>query len=550
MIKVRYVLFFLTIIFGMLMIVCKTSNAQDVTIPNGIYTIKSAMDESLVLDITGASKDNIANLEIWKNNGGNNQKFEVKSVGDGYYTLRAVHSSKYLDVEWASKECGANIQQYGKTGGDNQIWLIKPTENGYFYIVSKNSGLYMDVENAKKESGANVLTWVYNGGLNQQFKFEICHDTVKEGVYKIASSLNTNYVLDIEGGSKENNANLELWINNNGTNQMFRIKKVGDGSYTISPVHSGKKIDVYWGKKNDGTNIDQYDSNNGDNQKWYFRSTGNGNYCIISKCSGLYMDIDWAKVDYGTNILTWSYNHGANQEFKLIPIDETVYAGRSAEFKREHPEIKVGIDVSRYQGNIDWNAVKNDGIDYVMVRAGFRGYGQSGTLNEDTKFEQNVVGAREAGLDVGVYFFSQAKSYEEGVKEAEYTLDLIRRFDINYPIAFDTEESSSPTNSGRADNISVQSRTDATRGFCETIENAGYDVLIYASSSWLKEKLDLSQLEKYNIWLANYTGATQENPLAKPSRYKGNYVMWQYTDSGTVNGINGGVDCDIYYYLR
>jgi GH25 family lysozyme M1 (1,4-beta-N-acetylmuramidase) len=149
-----------------------------------------------------------------------------------------------------------------------------------------------------------------------------------------------------------------------------------------------------------------------------------------------------------------------------------------------------------------------------------------------------------------VYFFSQAQNYEEGVKEAEYTLSLIRQFDINYPIAFDTEESSSPNNTGRADNISVQSRTDATRGFCETIENAGYDVLIYASSSWLKEKLDLSQLEKYNIWLANYTGATQENPLAKPSKYKGNYVMWQYTDSGTVNGINGGVDCDIYYYLR
>lgn len=543
-------MFFLTIIVCMFLLDNESKVEASEIISDGIYTIQSAIDDEFVLDITGASNKNTANVEIWSNNGGSNQKFNIKSVGNGYYSICAINSGKYLDVAWASKSNGANVEQYQYNGRDNQKWLVKPDGNGYYYIISKCNDLYLDIAGGNMKNGTNVITWEKNGGNNQKFKLNIIEkNIIEDGTYKFVSAINENYVLDVTGASTKNGANIEIWDDNNVNNQKFDLNGIGDGFYTIGSTHSKKYLDVEGAKNIDGTNVIQFQGNGGDNQKWILEYAGNNYYYIISKCNGLYLDVANAVQKNGTNVLTWSYNGGTNQKFKLIPTTPNIEdGGRSEEFKKAHPELKVGIDVSRYQGVIDWQKVKKDGIDYAMIRAGFRGYGESGSLNEDTMFERNVKGARDAGLDVGVYFFSQAQNYEEGVKEAEYTINLIKKFDITYPVAFDTEQSSSPTNTGRADNISVQDRTDATKGFCSTIEKAGYKTLIYASPYWIRDNLDITQLSEYKIWLANYTGATQENPLAKPSSYKGQYVMWQYTDKGTVNGIDGGVDCNIFYY--
>lgn len=536
-----------------------SNHVNAVEISDGVYAIKSSMNASFVLDVDGISNNNCANIQLWQNNNGTNQQFEFKKVDDKYYTIRALNSGKYLDVENAGRYNGANIIQYAFHGGDNQKWEIRQTSDGCYCIVSKLSGLYMDIENARISNGSNILTYAFHDGENQKFILERLgnNSNINDGLYKIVSSKDSRYVLDVKNKSKYNCGDIELWSDNNGNNQKFNIKNVGDGSCTICALNSGKYLDVENAGKSNGANIIQYAWHGGDNQKWIIRDAGNGEYYIVSKMSGLCIDTDGHITSDGINVLTWSYSGKSSQKFKIVETNENnEYEdckednGRSAQFKCEHPEIKVGIDVSRYQGKIDWNAVKKDGIDYAMIRAGFRGYGESGSLNEDTMFEENVIGARAAGLDVGVYFFSQAKNYDEGVKEAEYTINLIKKFDITYPVAFDTEESSSPTNTGRADHISVQERTDATKGFCKTIVDAGYETLIYASSSWLKNNLYLDQLSQYDIWLANYTGATQEDPLKRPSNYKGKYVMWQYTDSGTVNGIKGAVDCDIYYYLR
>ncbi len=543
----------LLFVYGIYMLILKgnTSFAEQI-IQDGTYTIKSAVNENYVIDVTGVSKEDCANIELWQCNGGKNQAFYFKHLGDNYYAISAIHSDKYLDVAWASTANGANVEQYTYNGNYNQQWLLKRTEDGYFNIISRCSGLLLDVNNASMYNGSNIITWQSNGGNNQKFRLQPTDvGLVNDGTYMIASALNEKFVFDIQDASTQNLAKLTISECNNENNQKFYIKNIGRGYYTISASHSLKYLDVEGGTKRNGANVIQHPFNNGDNQKWLIKYAGDNFYYIVSKCSGLYLDVCGATVNSGTNIITWVNNGGRNQKFKLIPTTANIEdEGRSAEFKKAHPEIKVGIDVSRYQGVIDWNKVKKDGIDYAMIRAGFRGYGESGSLNEDTMFEQNVKGARAAGLDVGVYFFSQAKNMEEGIKEAEYTISLIRKFDITYPVAFDTEESSSPTNTGRADNISVQDRTDATKGFCSTIENAGYKTLIYANPYWLKNNLDLSQLSQYKIWLANYTGATQEDPLKRPSNYQGDYVMWQYTDSGTVKGIDGSVDCNIYYYLK
>lgn len=534
-------------------IIIGASKTKAKELSDGIYTIKSAQNERYVLDITGVSENNLANLEIWENHYGTNQKFYVKSIGDGYYIISAMNSNKYLDVEGASCRDGANVLQFSYHGNSNQQWKIKQAEDGTYYIISRCSGLYLDVAYGIMENGSNVLTWQYNGGINQKFKFEREQESsIEEGIYRIESGQNGKYALDVNGVSYQDCANIQIWENNYGDNQKYRIKAVGDGSYTITAVHSNKNLDVEGASKYNGANVLQFKSNWGDNQKWFLRDAGNGCYYITSKINGLNMDIDSGRMNNGTNVLMWAHTGRDNQKFRLIKSTTTVEedTGRSAQFKREHPEVKIGIDVSKYQGTIDWKAVKRDGIDYVMIRAGFRGYGSSGSLNEDPKLDEYVRGARAAGLDVGIYFFSQATNYQEGVDEANYTLGLIRKYDITYPVAFDTEDSSSPTHTGRADNISKQDRTDATKGFCSTIKNAGYETLIYASPSWLKDNLYIDQLSEYDIWLANYTGATQEDPLKRPSNYKGKYVMWQYTDSGTVNGIKGKVDCDLFYYLK
>ena len=178
-----------------------------------------------------------------------------------------------------------------------------------------------------------------------------------------------------------------------------------------------------------------------------------------------------------------------------------------------------------------------------MIRAGFRGYGAAGTLVTDTNFYTNINGALNNGIDVGVYFFSQAITEKEAIEEANYVLNLIRGYRITYPIAIDTEDIDYAQ--GRADNLSRLQRTNIVKAFCERIKQAGYEPMIYANKWWLIEQLDMSKLSNYAVWLAHYTGATQDNPFAKPSDYTGKYVMWQYTDRATVNGITGNVDANV-----
>ena len=198
---------------------------------------------------------------------------------------------------------------------------------------------------------------------------------------------------------------------------------------------------------------------------------------------------------------------------------------------------KAGIDVSTYQGIIDWNKVKAAGIDFAMIRVGFRGYG-SGSLNEDVQFERNIKGAHAAGVKVGLYFFTQAITVEEGRAEAQFVLDRVKKLGIpvTYPIAFDTENIVDPT--ARANNLSAKLRTDIALAFCQTIEAAGYDAMVYSYRSWLLYNLDLSRLTKYDTWMAHVAATTD---FAKP------YTMWQYENQAKVNGISGDVDLNLSF---
>ena len=215
---------------------------------------------------------------------------------------------------------------------------------------------------------------------------------------------------------------------------------------------------------------------------------------------------------------------------------EQVIQGAKYNFASDGSLVKgsgnMGIDVSKWNGTIDWTAVKNSGIDYAIIRCGYRGSSQ-GSLIEDPKFAANIKGATAAGLKVGVYFFTQAVDEREAVEEASMVLNQVKSYTISYPIFLDVEPSG-----GRGDSISKETRTAVCKAFCQTIQNAGYTAGIYANKTWLESKLDAGSLSAYKIWLAQYA--------ATPT-YTGRYDLWQYRSTGNVTGISGGVDMNISY---
>ena len=205
----------------------------------------------------------------------------------------------------------------------------------------------------------------------------------------------------------------------------------------------------------------------------------------------------------------------------------------------DSPNVKTftGIDVSVFQGEIDWTAVKNDGVDFVILRVGYRGYGSEGKLGVDDKFVENYEGATSAGLDVGVYFFSQAVTPEEAREEARFTLEQIRGKNVCYPVAYDWEHIDYDT--ARTDDLSNETISACAAAFCDEIAAAGYQPLIYFNRELGYFSFDLSVVKDYHFWVAEYVSA--------PS-FVYDYKIWQYSKSGTVAGIDGGVDMNICLY--
>lgn len=207
--------------------------------------------------------------------------------------------------------------------------------------------------------------------------------------------------------------------------------------------------------------------------------------------------------------------------------------------------IQEGIDVSYHNGRLDWGVIKNAGVDFAIIRAAYRGYGEKGTLVKDTEFANNIMNAQAQGIPVGVYIYSQAITTAEAVQEANYILDIISGYSIDLPVVFDYEFAG--VEDGRLDSawssgkLNKSKMTDITLAFCDTIKNAGYDAMVYANKSFLNTNIDHTAIENagYQVWLAHYTTNTN---------YTGEYKIWQYTSDGSIPGIaNKRFDCNFMY---
>lgn len=203
-------------------------------------------------------------------------------------------------------------------------------------------------------------------------------------------------------------------------------------------------------------------------------------------------------------------------------------------YEDDHISSKAGIDISTYQREVDWDAVRDGGVEFVYLRLGFSSY-TDGSSHLDAKFRDHFAGARGAGLPVGVYFFSQAVSVEEAIEEARFVMHHVSRFELDLPVAFDMEP---VVNHGRIQNLSMEEKTLIADAFCSILEQNGYETLIYGNPDWIYQSLNLSMLSHRQLWLAHYT-----DQAVFPYRY----TMWQYSSTGSIPGIEGNVDLDILF---
>lgn len=214
-----------------------------------------------------------------------------------------------------------------------------------------------------------------------------------------------------------------------------------------------------------------------------------------------------------------------------MDVDKLEYRNRGITSKR-------GVDVSKYQGTIDWTKVKAAGIDFAMIRVGARGYG-SAQLMLDDNFVTNIMGARAAGLETGAYFFSQAVTEEEVVEEANFTVGALMNYGATYPIAIDVEWIEN--DKARTDDLTNEERTDLAVKFCETIKSFGYKPMIYATRDMLIAGMLPEKLKDYDVWLCD------EYRPEVGTDYPYEFNMWQYTRKGSVDGIPGEVDVNLCF---
>ena len=293
------------------------------TIPNGRYQICSALDNSSVISISGASTDDEANVLLYANERHDNQYFDFEYLGNGYYKITAKHSGKVLDVYWEKMEAGANVQQYYWNNGDNQQWVVKDAGDGYFYIISKSNSLYMDVYGGVASNDVNIDTYTGHGGTSEKWKLiPAGEQSVADGKYQICTALDDSSVISISEASKDVCANALLYANENHRNQVFNFEYQGDGYYKIIARHSGMALDVYNSEQSSGANVEQYPWKNSDNQKWVVKPAGDGYYYIVSKCNGLYLDVYGGVAVNDANIDTYFGHGGASEKWRLIPIKE------------------------------------------------------------------------------------------------------------------------------------------------------------------------------------------------------------------------------------
>ncbi|MBS6396168.1 MAG: RICIN domain-containing protein [Clostridiales bacterium] len=308
---------------------------ESVSIAEGVYTLSSALDTQMVVDVSNGSISNGANIQLYSANESDAQRFYIHAVGDKTYILISAASGKVLEVKDGNTGDRANVCQNAYNGSLQQKWWVTKDTNGYYTLVSSKSGKVLDVSGGSSKNGANIQQYTYNGSAAQKFALKSSNKkNFTEGTYVFLSALAENKALEISNGSSVSGANVQLNQINGSEAQHFKVSYNGDGTYSLKAEHSGKALDVKSGAYTNGTNVWQYDFNGSAAQKWLVRNAGDGRYVFISAASGKVLDVNGASTKNGANIQVYEYNGTNAQKWKIlkkrVSVAEGVYTFSSA----------------------------------------------------------------------------------------------------------------------------------------------------------------------------------------------------------------------------
>ena len=288
--------------------------------------ISSLSNSNYVLDAAGSTPKIGANISIWTDNGGNNQKWYLSLGSDGYYTIKSASNQSFIiDAANATPKQGSNASIWTSHGGNNQKWIIEPSTNGSYIIRNvANQNLVLDASGSSPKKGANVSVWTSHGGNNQKWKITTVttpsFDSTK--TYEITSLSNSNYTLDAAGSTPKKGANVSIWTKHGGKNQRWYLVPDGKGYYTIkSASNPSYVLDAAGSTPKKGSNVSIWTSHGGNNQKWKIEQLANGSYLIRSAANPNYvLDASGSSPKKGANVSIWASHGGSNQKWKITAM--------------------------------------------------------------------------------------------------------------------------------------------------------------------------------------------------------------------------------------
>ena len=370
---------------------------------NGNYVISSVLNSNYVFDVSGASVKDNANIQLYQNNDSNAQQFIVTHDSQGYVTFTNAKSGKVLDVSGGKTGNNKNIQQYASNGTRAQKWVVKKDGNGYNIISALDSSYVIDLSGARVVNNRNIQLYTYHATDAQRWTFtkyvskeeklnslaQSNRNVLADGTYRICNALNSNYVLDISGGSVNNNANVQLYSQNGSNAQAFKVTHDSNGYVTFTNVKSGKVIDVSGGKVANNRNIQQYASNGSRAQKWIVQKSGSG-YTIISAMDPNYvLDLSGGRIENNRNIQLYQSNGSKAQQWTFEKnitererLDEMATQNKSmmddGVYYIKNRDIKFALDVSggsAYSGaNVQLYSLNKTDAQKWLVSHDSKGY--------------------------------------------------------------------------------------------------------------------------------------------------------------------------------
>ena len=488
----------------------KVENYGTRTIEDGYYFINSKLNINKSMDISGGNIKENQNVQLYTSNSSYAQKWFVKYLDNGYYNIKA-----NKDDEYCLTNKNNNIQINKCNNSNEQEWIIKDGMNGYYSIINEDFS-FINIKDSSTTDGTNINMSEPSYSNSQEFKFIKTIDGVTQklsanGYYTISSSLDENYVIDLSGANTTNGNNINLYTQNGTKAQKWNLIYDSNGYYTISSgIDNNKRIDV---ATNNNVQINSKNSNY--SEQWILKDAGNDYYYIISNSNGLYLEVNNSTASNGANIQVNNFTGEQNQKFKIT---------------KSRLENLV-IDVSVHNGNIDWATVKRDaGIYGVIVRI------SGGAQNEDAKLATNIAALKQYNIPYGIYIYSYAENYNEGVYYGNWTNQIINKYNLNPTLGIYLDlENSDSYNQNILDSINgTLIYTDIVKGYVSKVPNAR----IYANLNYANGVLNTPYLRSKLTWIAQWGSKCD---------YTEYYNLWQYTSKGSIPGINGNVDLSYYY---